>query len=34
MSDSHFTFGAPYQPGMIRRSGAPWCLVSGSPFNA
>src|SRR5258708_13633805 len=32
--DSHFTLATPYQPGVSRRSGAPWCLVSGSPLSA
>src|SRR5581483_275401 len=31
--ESHLTLATPYQPGTIRRSGAPWCLVSGSPLS-
>src|SRR5947208_2183437 len=32
--ESHFTFDTPYQPGTRRRSGEPWCLLSGCPFSA
>src|SRR5206468_12923531 len=32
--ESHLTLATPYQPGTRRRRGAPWCFVSGSPFNA
>src|SRR5262249_53576675 len=34
MRDSHLTLATPYQPGTSRRSGAPWCFVSGSPLSA
>ncbi len=34
ISASHFTLGAPYQPGTISRRGEPWWRVSGWPLSA